>query len=829
MGLFPPASVVRERHKRNRNLLYTEPDSDNEPGGTQGPRTEGASERRSKHSKHIKRRMEAAREAARGLSRDLQRIEDEMDDEPILSTLLTAGAMRKQRGDASEKRSKERGTDESKGTEEKKIDKNDNEDEDTEAFHEALENQEEDNQEHKERGQPRAQTEQPTSLTLNGLTTQELASELARRCIEAGGIMAINIVEAAQRYLLQLPTIIIAAATQYPHGDAVALALLCVILCDATGRVLTKVNVQRVSFALYGLVVSSGMRIQDAIGRLAGQPGDYYTPIEDVDVLGSAIEASFGHTVVAYTKLSVHFIVGAYSITTIPSFCESIRPRIANFASGLCGLVNINEQSYMLYWAFSILIAVASTLKIISVTHSYMLGSRQSEVNRRITEGIARGSSAISRVVHANRKRRMIKKLALVLGVSSVVADMISGCTRSGLCLPRQSDQTLSVVTQCGLWPNLSDATIGGLLDVIGKPSKTIRMWVATNAYDLGEAATGFIFKIQGPIPKPGSGMSSGDTAQPHEESTEPAQDYTKLESNLKSQLSALQESEDLLKIGTLESTTLQLIGHPNVNIKPWTSFKELAVALQHAKDLVANDRAPMMSLLSASIERIWQFYSQWDSQIQSMFLAANPELGDDTIGYHPDIVVISSLSYRAPVGPMPYERTITGAIKRDDKGDPVQINMRPVQAADADAEMPEMTKRLLAMDRSLLEKQPGFEAEPDSHKTFEEHRYDVARLIARLSGYKGADLSDETTEQLYDLSKQVEYAKSGNTAGLLTALKVLVTAHQSNPEFKAFLPVLDDKYDKYISPYNGPDLVLSAVHRAYEASYQLYTRSRTE
>jgi hypothetical protein len=106
MGLFPSEAEVRRR-RRDRNMLYTEPDDDSEPRGTNEEKTAEKSTRKSTRKVRRKWGLED--------TRDMQRIEDEMDDEPILSAVLTASAARKPRGDKNSRNAKNSKKDTRKG------------------------------------------------------------------------------------------------------------------------------------------------------------------------------------------------------------------------------------------------------------------------------------------------------------------------------------------------------------------------------------------------------------------------------------------------------------------------------------------------------------------------------------------------------------------------------------------------------------------------------------------------------------------------------------------------------------------------------------------
>ena len=231
------------------------------------------------------------------------------------------------------------------------------------------------------------------------------------------------------------------------------------------------------------------------------------------------------------------------------------------------------------------------------------------------------------------------------------------------------------------------------------------------------------------------------------------------------------------------------------------------------------------MSLLSASIERIWHFYSQWDSRIQSMIQAADPADPadhDDTVvlGDPPDLVVISSLSERAPDGQMPYKTSISGTIERDGNGEHILWKENTILDTDLKSQVDKMTKRLLVIDRGLLAAQPQFDTHQTEHRGIEDHRRNIAVLIARLHGYKGPDLNAGVIDQLYDLSIKVASAKSSRKPDdLHSALKDLVEEHKTKEEFAAFLPILEGKLIEEDAPrFSGPDPLLNAVNRAYEA-----------
>jgi hypothetical protein len=484
MGLFPSEAEVRRR-RRDQSMaamLYTEPDDYSEPRGTNEGKSTGTNE------------AKARRRWGLEDTRDMQRIEDEMDDEPILSAVLTASAARRSRGEernAKKERNSKKDTrkgEDSRKEEKMKGDKGD-QNEDTESvYYDAPESADPESADKQDTSTPPPHTQNPRAPInivnlINDLSTQALVSVLARRCALSGGEMATDIVEAALRAIRQLSKIggmplVLAAATE---GDAMALALLSVILCDATGRALSRVNVLRISVTLGSLVVSGGLHIYDAIQRLT-KPD---TLIEEDGVLSSVIEALVGRAVLAYTKLSVGFIVGAYTIATIPAYCTALGPRIVKFTSSLWGSVQGAGLRHVL-GAFSILILIAAVLQIIIATHAHMRRSKPGGTTRRIEDSVNRAVSAI-------RTKWNFKKVGLLLALTSVAADMISSAVYAerGVCL---SDGPIPhVARQLGIFPDSSHAVISGLLDVIGKPSSTIRLWVWSNIAPLHTAATDFI------------------------------------------------------------------------------------------------------------------------------------------------------------------------------------------------------------------------------------------------------------------------------------------------------------------------------------------------
>lgn len=471
MGLFPSEAEVRRR-RRDRSMaamLYTEPDDYSEPRGTKEGKTAGTNEAKARRKRGLEDTLASARE--------LQRIEDEMDDEPILSAVLTASAARKPRGDKNSKKDTRKGED-SRKEEKMKGDPGDQND--------GKRARSADTQDTSTR--PTQNPRAPIKIVnlINDLSTQALVSELARRCALSGGEMATDIVEAALRAIRQLSKIggmplVLAAATE---GDAMALALLSVILCDTMGRALSRVNVRRISVTLWSLVVSGGLSLHAAMQRLTNTAA----LIEEGDgILSSVIEAVVERAVLAYTKLSVGFIVGAYTIVTIPAYCKVLELNIVKFTSSLWGSVQGAGLRHVL-GAFSILILIAAVLQIIIATHAHMRRSKPGGTTRRIEDSVNRAVSAIR--TKWNFKKA---KVGLLVMLTSVAADMISSAvyTERGVCL---SDGPIPhVARQLGIFPDSSQAVISGLLDVIGKPSSKVRVWVWSNIAPLHTAATDFI------------------------------------------------------------------------------------------------------------------------------------------------------------------------------------------------------------------------------------------------------------------------------------------------------------------------------------------------
>jgi hypothetical protein len=640
MGLFPSEAEVRRR-RRDQSMaamLYTEPDDDSEPRGT----NEGKSTGKTAGTNEAKARRKWGLED----TRDMQRIEDEMDDEPILSAVLTASAARKPRGDKNSKKDTRKGEDSRK--EEKMKGDTGDQNEDTESVYsdapESVDPESADTQDTSTRPLHTQNPRAPIKIVnlINDLSTQALVSELARRCALSGGEMATDIVEAALRAIRQLSKIggmplVLAATTD---GDAMALALLSVILCDTMGRALSRVNVCRISVTLGSLVVSGGLSLHAAMQRLTNTAA----LIEEGDgVLSSVIEAVAERAVLAYTKLSVGFIVGAYTIATIPAYCMLLEPRIVKFTISLWGSVQGAGLRHVL-GAVSILFLIAAVLQIIIATHAHMRRSKPGGTTRRIEDSVNRAVSAIR--TKWNFKKA---KVGLLVMLTSVAADMISSAvyTERGVCL---SDGPIPhVARQLGIFPDSSQAVISGLLDVIGKPSSKVRLWVWSNIAPLHTAATDFIrnnstIYIQpSPLPIRNDSRSVPEATEgsdPDNGSDIPVEEpqYTKAQaahytvvltsalnnatdtsvssSGVDSMIELYQVTKEAASVINKAGVTAQARG-----LAPWDSEQSLNDAYESAKTLAIEGKYDLyfQRALYKCFQKLQEMHKQWTTELQKL------------------------------------------------------------------------------------------------------------------------------------------------------------------------------------------------------------------
>jgi hypothetical protein len=283
---------------------------------------------------------------------------------------------------------------------------------------------------------------------------------------------------------------------------------------------------------------------------------------------------------------------------------------------------------------------------------------------------------------------------------------------------------------------------------------------------------------------------------------------------DLSAVLEGWEASDDPPRIRQLEDATRGLFGHLKIealHLLPWASLPAMQQGLEILNTIAGPLQSePVRTLLGYMSNATAFFKLRDDVLVKAMAKAGIPP------EERPDIVRIYSLIEQAPPNDkMPYKRTVSGAIERDNDRAPVKVS---ADAGPKGAEQ-DAIDQLLVIDRAILDKQLDLSNDPTDHKKYEEHRYELAHFIAMISGYKGPRLADSVTKTLYDLSSKVASAKAiGDTAELRNALKAFVEENKNEKGFTAFLPILEDKLPgEAIAPYNGPDLKLNAVHRVYE------------
>jgi hypothetical protein len=632
MGLFPSEAEVVRRRRRDRNMLYTEPDDYSEPRGTNEGKTAGTNEAKARRKRGLEDVLASAQE--------LQRIEDEMDDEPILSAVLTASAARKPRGEEKkernskkEKKDTRKGEDRRKGEDSRKDEKMKGDPGDQNDGKRARSADKQDT------STPPLHTPNPRDSvdmgnSIKDLSTLALVSELARRCALSGGEMATDIVEAAQRAIWQLPTIaamplVLAAATE---GDAMSLALLSVILCYTMGRALSRVNVRRISVTLWSLVVRGSLSLHSAMQRLTNTAALIE---EEAGALVSVIEAVVERALLAYTKLSIGFIVGAYTIVTVQVYCMRLEPRILKFTSSLWGSVQGAGLRHVL-GAVSILILIAAVLQIIVWTWAYMLRIKPGGTTRRIKDSVNRAVSAI-------RTKRNFKKVGLLFMLTSMAADMISSAVYAERGVRLSDGPIPHVFPQLGIFPDSSHPVISGLLDVIGKPSSTIRLWVWSNIAPLHTAATDFIRNnIQEPsrppignesssVPVDKSGSDPDNGSEPPYTKAQAAHwrdvltsalnnatDTSVSPSGVDSMIKLYQVTKDTFKEAASVITEAGVAMSARV-MAPWDSVQSLKDAHESAKTFAVKGKYDVnfQDALNRCFLKLQEMHNQWTTEFE--------------------------------------------------------------------------------------------------------------------------------------------------------------------------------------------------------------------
>jgi hypothetical protein len=270
---------------------------------------------------------------------------------------------------------------------------------------------------------------------------------------------------------------------------------------------------------------------------------------------------------------------------------------------------------------------------------------------------------------------------------------------------------------------------------------------------------------------------------------------------------------DDDPRIRQLEDAKRGLFGRLKIEalpLLPWASLPAMQQGLEILDTIAGPLESEPVHSLRGYMSNATAFFKLRDDVLVKAMAKAEAPPND-----RPDIVWIYSLIEQAqPNGKMPYKRTVSGVIERDNDRAPVKVS---ADAGPKGAEQ-DAIDQLLVIDRAILDKQL-LSKDPTDHEDYEEHRYYIAALIARLSGYKGEDPADSVTKTLYTLSVKVASAKaSGDKTELRNALRTFVEENKKEKGFTAFLPILDGKLPaENIAPYNGPDLKLNAVHRVYE------------
>ena len=284
---------------------------------------------------------------------------------------------------------------------------------------------------------------------------------------------------------------------------------------------------------------------------------------------------------------------------------------------------------------------------------------------------------------------------------------------------------------------------------------------------------------------------------------------------DLRAVLKGWEAAVDPPGIRQLEDATRGLFGRLKIKalpLLPWVSLPAMQQGLEILNTIAGPLQSEPVSTLLGYMSNATEFFKLRDDVLVKAMAKA-----DIPPNERPDIVRIYSLIEQAqPNDKMPYKRTVSGVIERDNDRAPVKVS---ADAGPKGAEQ-DAIDELLVIDRAILDKQLDLSNDPTDHKKYEEHRYELAQFIALISGYKGPRLADSVTKTLYTLSLKVAPAKtSGDTAELRNGLKAFVEENKNEKGFKAFLPILKDKDPaEAIAPYNGPDLKLNAAHRAYEA-----------